>query len=80
MSYGVGGRCGSDLTLLCLWHRLAAKALILPVASELPYAMSVALKIKIKKKKTTSPILGVPAVVQWVKGPALLQLQLRFSP
>ena len=42
VSYGVSHRLGSALTLLWLWHRLAATALILPLAWELPYAMGVA--------------------------------------
>ena len=33
MSCGVGRRQGSDLALLWLWHRLAAVALIRPLAS-----------------------------------------------
>ena len=51
MSCGVGRRCGLDPTLLWLWLRLAATALIQPVAWELPYAMGIALKSKKKKKK-----------------------------
>ena len=45
-------RCGSQtwLALLWLWHRLAAVALNLPQAWELPYAVGVALKSKKKKK------------------------------
>ena len=46
MSYGVGGRCGSDLVWLWLWCRLAAAALIHPLAWELPYATGAALKEK----------------------------------
>ena len=46
MSCGVGHRCGSDLALLWLWHRLAATVLIRSLAWELPYAMGVALKRK----------------------------------
>ena len=38
-SCGVGWRCGSDLVLLWLWHRLAAVALIQPLAWKLAYAM-----------------------------------------
>ena len=53
MSYGVGGRLGSDLAFLWLWCRPAATALILPLAWELPYAMDVALK----RRK-----MGVPVV------------------
>ena len=55
MSCGVGHRCGSDLSWLWLWRRLAATAPIGPLAWEPPYAMGVALKgqkdqkIKIKK-------------------------------
>ena len=37
MSCGVGHRCGSGPTLLWLWHRPAAVALIRPLAWELPY-------------------------------------------
>ena len=36
VSYGVGHRCSSDLALLWLWCRLAATALIPPLAQELP--------------------------------------------
>ena len=54
MSYGVGCRCGSDLTLLQLWCRLAATALIWPLTWELPYAAGAALKKKQKKKESIS--------------------------
>ena len=40
-----------DLALLWLWHRLAAVALIRPLAWELPYAAHMALKKKKKKKR-----------------------------
>jgi len=50
---GVGRRCSSDLVLLWLWRRLAAVALIRPLAWEPPYAAGVALKRqKTKKKKS----------------------------
>ena len=42
MSSGVGRKSGSDL--LWLWHRLAAVALIRPLAWELPHATRAALK------------------------------------
>ena len=43
--------------MLWLWYRLAAAALILPLAQELPYATAVALKRKINKiNKTPVPI------------------------
>ena len=54
MSYGIGHRCGSDPTLLWLWCRLAATALIMPLAWEPPSAASVALektKNKVAKEK-----------------------------
>ena len=44
MSYGVDRRHGSDLVLLWLWYRPAAKALICPLAWKPPYATGVALK------------------------------------
>ena len=47
---GVCHRCGSDPTLLWLWHRLAAVALIQPLAWEPPYATDVALKTTPTKK------------------------------
>ena len=49
MSCGVGCRRGSDPTLLWLWCRLAATALIKPLAWEPPYASGAALE-KTKKK------------------------------
>ena len=52
MNCGVGHRHGSDPTLLWLWCRQAATALIRPLAWEPPYAVGVALKgQKTKKKK-----------------------------
>ena len=50
MSRGVGCRCGSDPMLPWLWCRPAATALIQPLAGEPPYAVGLALKIKINKK------------------------------
>ena len=55
MSCGVGRRrgsdLGSDLAWLWLWRRLAATALIGPLAWEPPYAAGAALKRTKKKKK-----------------------------
>ena len=51
MNCGVGHRGSSDPMLLWLWRRLAATALIRPLAWELPYATTEALKKKKKKKK-----------------------------
>ena len=42
MGCGVGCRRGSDPTLLWLWHRLVATALIRPLAWEPPYPVGVA--------------------------------------
>ena len=43
MSCGVGCKCGLDLVLLWLWHRLVASAPIGPLAWEPPCAMDAAL-------------------------------------
>jgi len=51
MSCGVGRRHVSDPALLWPWCRLAAAALIQPLAWELPYTMGVALKKKEKEEK-----------------------------
>ena len=57
MSCGIGHRCSLDLSLLWLWGRLVATALIRPLAWDPPYAEGAALKkakkikIKIKLKK-----------------------------
>ena len=51
VSCGVGYRHGPDPVLLWLWCRLAAVALIGPLAWEIPYDAGVALKSKKKKKK-----------------------------
>ena len=58
-SCGVGHRCGSDPTLLWLWHRLAAVAPIRPLAWELPYVMDAALKSKKNFKKLNNKQTGV---------------------
>ena len=50
MSCGGGCRRGSDPALLWLWRRLAATALIEPVAWEPPYATGAALKREKNKK------------------------------
>ena len=42
---------GLDPVLLWLWHRLTAAAAIRPLAWELPYATSAALKKQKKKKE-----------------------------
>ena len=48
MTCGLGHRHDSDPVLLCLWHRLAAEALIWPLPWKLPCAAGAALK---RKKK-----------------------------
>ena len=45
----IGCRCGSDLMLHWLWCRLAAGALIQPLAWKLPYVTGTTLK---RKKQT----------------------------
>ena len=50
MSCGIGYKCGLDLALLWLCCRLAATALIQPLAGELPYAAGEALKKDLKNK------------------------------
>ena len=54
VSCGVGHRRGSDAALLWLWRRLAAVALLLPLAWEPPYAADAVLKSKNKNKKQTT--------------------------
>ena len=51
MGCGVGHRHGSDLTLLWLWGRPAAVALIQALVWEPPYAVGATLKRPKKKKK-----------------------------
>ena len=51
MSCGVGRRCRSDPTLLWLWCRATAMALMRSLAWEPPYSAGVALKNQKKKKK-----------------------------
>ena len=74
MSCPVGRRCGSDPELLWLWCRPAAVAPIRPVAWELPYAVSVALKKDQKKKKkkkkenlwTSSVFIHLPSAEHFI--------------
>ena len=61
MSCGVGHRLGLDPVLLWLWHRLAAAALIRPLAWEPPYALGAALK-RPKKKKLVKEIESVEKI------------------
>ena len=49
-SCGVGGRCSLDLAWLWLWCRMAAAALIRPLAWEPPGAAGAALKTKKRKR------------------------------
>ncbi|RKM63542.1 hypothetical protein C0984_19540, partial [Clostridioides difficile] len=62
MSCGVGCRPGSDPALLWLWRRLAATALIKPLAWEPPYATGAAQEMakRQKKKKKRKAILEFP--------------------
>ena len=63
MNCGVGHRCGLDLALLWLWCRLAAVALIGPLAWEPPYAVGVVLKSTHKKKCRASLCPQIPASI-----------------
>ena len=60
VSCGVGCRGGSDPTLLWLWRRLAATALIRPPTWEPPYAVGAALKGQKpeEKKKKSLPVIS----------------------
>jgi len=51
MSYGVGRRRGSDLSWLWLWRRMAATALIRPLAPGTFRAMGVGVALTNQKKK-----------------------------
>ena len=51
MSWGVGHRRSLDPELLWLWRRLAATALIKPLAWELSYAVGEKAKRQKKEKK-----------------------------
>ena len=51
MRCGVGCRQGLDPALLWLWHKPAATAPIRPLAWDVPYAASAALKSKERKRK-----------------------------
>ena len=72
-SCGVCCRCGLDLALLWLWHRLAALALIGPLAWELPYAVGRALKKSQKKKKD----FARPIVLSYLRGDQSLRWEVR---
>ena len=79
MSYGVGCGCGSDLMLL--WHRLAAVALIRPLA----LGTSTCRRCSYKEKKRSSchgametnltrnheVVSLIPGLAQWIKDLAL---------
>ena len=54
----MGGRRGSHPASLWLWRRLAAAALIQPLAWEPPHAAGAALKSQKKKKSTKEAMLG----------------------
>ena len=55
-------RRDSDLALLWLWHKLAATALIRPLAREPPYAAGVALKKRQKKKRKNYYIISISGI------------------
>ena len=55
MSCGVGRRLDSDPVLLWLWHKLAATALIQPLAWEPPYATGAPQGMAKRPKKKSFP-------------------------
>ena len=59
MSCVVGHRGGSDPSLLWLWHRPAATALIRPLAWEPPYVTGVALETAKRQKIIIINILKI---------------------
>ena len=73
MSCSVGGRHGSDLTLLWLWCRPAAIALNPPLAWKLPYAVGAALK-KTKEKKIKKEIEYLAATMSHLSSSTSLPL------
>ena len=67
MSCDVGHRCGLDLALLWLWHRLAAVAPTKALAWEPPYAEGVALETNKQTTTTKKDKKNVcSAVVGWL--------------
>ena len=55
VSSGIGHRCGSDLMLLWLWHRLAPVFLTGSLAWEPPYATGADIKKKKSCKAVSAP-------------------------
>ena len=60
MNCAAGHRCGSDLALQWLWHRLAETAPTRLLAWEPPYAMGAAPQKKTEKTKKKSKVLIAP--------------------
>ena len=78
MSCGVGCRRALDLTLLWLWHRRVATALIGPLAWNLPLLLKKAFEgVPVVVQWLTNPtrnheVVGsIPALAQWVNNPVL---------
>ena len=78
MSCSVGSRCGSDPALLWLWYRLAATALIQPLAWEPPYATGAALKNKIKTKKEKKMVRTLLEFQKNLRGVGLTRKEKEF--
>ena len=66
MSCGVGRRRGSEPQLLWLRHRLAATALIRPLAWEPPHAVGVAQEIAKRQKKKKKITHTHPPLAMWL--------------
>ena len=73
MSCGVGRRLSLDPVLLWLWRRLAAVALLRPLAWKPPYAVGVALKRQ-KRKKEEKDLQGI-ILVNMLASPRLAFLR-----
>ena len=70
MSCGGGHRCGLNLALLWLWHRLVATPLIRLLSWEPPYAVGVALRDKKTKQNNKCGVQNRPlqGVLLWHVG------------
>ena len=86
LSWGVGGRRGSDPTLLWLWHRLGSYSSDKPLAWEPPYAAGAALEKgkktqqqQQKKSKDGHQFPDTPLIKRWALCPRLLNLGVLYG-
>ena len=76
MSYAVGHRHSSDPSLLWLWRRPAATALIRPLALEPPHAVGAALE-KAKRQKKEYEFLEFPSWLSEMNLTGIMRMQVR---